>query len=619
MKNYFRRWGYATRRSQLWIALKPYKSLLVWISLGMILQAGLTLLQPWPVRTMIDHVVENPSHGHGTAGWDLLRFIISSMEGIFHSREFYFLYQGIGLLFVIYLANSTLLYFQNISLAKLGQQVVFRIRENLFSQLISLPQSFFEQSKTGDLTSRISKDTAEVQDLLESLLTILVRSLPTVLGIMVVSFALDWIYALTFIFVIPIVYWTNVVFTRLTKDAIRQQKHIEGEMASSVQEAFYHHKAVATMSLENDVVDNFLQSGRQSAFHGVQAGRFEGILTASLDLIVGATSLLVLFVGILRIMHGCLTVGQLMVFLAYLNSLFKPIREISKFTGRIAKSAAALERVEEIMRLDLTEIGATESDDAVEAPPFHGRIELENVSFAYRNGQAILKNFNLSLKAGQRVAIVGDSGSGKSTILQLIMRLYDPQQGRVIIDGIDVKDVKLESLRKQMAIVLQDSYVFNMTLLENIAVAKPGSNKDEVIGAAKAAGADNFIRDLPDGYDTIIGEGGSGLSGGQRRRIAIARAFMRNAPIILLDEPTVGLDAASEQAVVDAIKLLIQRRTAIIVTHQLSTITDMDLIVVLSKGEIMEVGRHEDLLNRAGLYKKFWEAQQLDGLSPVAK
>jgi ATP-binding cassette subfamily B protein len=227
---------------------------------------------------------------------------------------------------LIYLSNSILLYLQNVSLAKLGQQVVLRIRENLFSQLISLPASFFEQRKTGDLTSRISKDTAEVQDLLESILTISVRSLPTVMGILIVSFVLDWIYALTFVFVIPVVYWANAVFTRRIKKAIRQQKSIEGEMASSVQEAFYQHKAVATLSLEDDVVDNFLESGRQSAFHGVQAGRFEGILTASLDLIVGATSLLVLFVGILRIMHGCLTVGQLLVFLAYLNSLFKPIR-----------------------------------------------------------------------------------------------------------------------------------------------------------------------------------------------------------------------------------------------------------------------------------------------------
>jgi ATP-binding cassette, subfamily B, bacterial len=380
MKNYFRRWADVPARSQLWMALKPYKSLIVWIAMSMILQTGLTLLQPWPVRTMIDHVVEHPSHGHGTAGWDLLRFIVSSMEGIFRSRKFDFLYEGIGLLFLIYLSNSILLYLQNVSLAKLGQQVVLRIRENLFSQLINLPHSFFEQRKTGGLTSRISKDTAEVQDLLASLLTISVRSLPTVLGILIVSFVLDWIYALTFIFVIPVVYWANVVFTRRIKKAIRQQKSIEGEMASSVQEAFYQHNAVATLSLENEVVDNFLECGRQSAFRGVQAGRLEGLLTASLDLIVGATSLLVVFVGILRIMHGCLTVGQLMVFLAYLNSLSKPMREISKFTGRIAKSAAALERIEEIMRLDLTEIGATESDDAIEAPPFQGHIKLEDIS-----------------------------------------------------------------------------------------------------------------------------------------------------------------------------------------------------------------------------------------------
>ncbi len=609
MKKTFGNWGQILGNSQLHLALRAYWPLVLLVSLNMLAQAGLTLVQPWPIRTMIDHVVENPTHAHGTAGWDLFRFVVSSVNGFLTSSDFDFLFKGIGILLIICLLSSILLYFQNIILARLGQKAVLYIRQNLFSQLIFFPHSFFEKAQTGDLTSRIFKDTAEVQDIVESLITLVVRSVPTVLGILVVCFALDWVYALTFVFVIPLVYWVNAVFIRRTKDAVRQQRSIEGRMASDVQEALYYHKAVATLSLEDNLVKGFLRNGSQSALYGVQAGRFQGLLTSSIDLLVGGTSVLVLFVGVLRIMHGCLTVGQLMVFLSYLNSIFKPIREISKFASRIASSAAALERIEEITRVNPEELGATELPDAVEAPPFRGDIQLEGVTFGYQSNRDVLENFSLAISAGQNVAVVGPSGSGKSTILQLFTRLYDPQKGQIKIDGIDIRNFKHASLRKQMAVVLQESFIFNATIEENIAIAKPGATRREVVKAAKAAAADDFIRGLPQGYDTPLGEGGAGLSGGQKRRLSVARAFLRNAPIVLLDEPTTGLDPTSEQEVMEGLRRLTKGKTTIVVTHQLSTATDADLIVVLTDGKILESGTHEELWKRDGAYRQLWDAE----------
>jgi ATP-binding cassette subfamily B protein len=570
---------------------------------------------PWPVQAIIDHIGRSSIHSHDPAArYSLFQFILSSAERFIQSNEFDFLYKNIGWLSLLYLSNAALLYFQNIVLVRLGQRVVLDIRRRLFSHLIALPQNFFEKAQTGDLTSRISKDTADLQDLLEGLLTIGVRSIPTILGILVVSFTLDWIYALTFLLVIPVIYWANLLLTRRTRDAVRKQRSVEGAIASNVQEALYSHKAVATLCLEEDVLEDFVEAGEESALHGVAAGRFQGMLTASMDFLVGATTLVILFVGVLRILHGCLTVGQLLVFLSYLNSLFKPIREISKFTGRMTKSTTALERIEEIMGMDLFQMGATETADAIPAPPFRGHIALRGVTFGYQPDQPILEGVNLEVLPGQKVAFVGDSGSGKSSILSLIMRLYDPWEGQVVVDELDIRRFTLSSLRNQMAIVLQDSFIFNMTIRENIALARPEATAAEVIQAAKAAEADEFIQELPLNYDTPLGEGGAGLSGGQKRRLAIARAILRNSPLVLLDEPTAGLDATSEQNVMEALRRLSQGKTTIVVTHQLSTITDADQIFLISKGKIQESGSHEELLRKGSAYAHLWATQQGESL-----
>ncbi|SMC22330.1 ATP-binding cassette, subfamily B [Desulfacinum hydrothermale DSM 13146] len=604
--------------SQLTSAVRRHWKVALLVAAAMAGQTLLTLAQPWPLRALIDHVVQNPSNTNDLMSrYSLTEFILVSIRGFFHEDLYHFLFQGIFLLALIYCGNALLLYVQNTALATLGQRVVLTIRERLFSHLVSLPHGFFEKARTGDLTSRISKDTADAQDILESLLTVLIRSLPTVVGILVVSFVMDWIYALTFVMVIPVVYWANVFFSRRTREAVRRQRRIEGALASSVQETFYYHKAVTSLSLENEVVDDFLEGGRESAQQAVRAGRYQGMLTASMDMLVGATSLLVLFVGILRIIHGCLTVGQLMVFLSYLNSLFKPIREMSKFAGRWAKSSAALERIEEIMALNPAEMGACDVPHAVPAPRFRGHVQFRDVWFGYDKDRPLLRGFEMAVAAGERVALVGDSGSGKSTLLHLLMRLYDPDRGAVLVDGRDIREFTLASLRNQMAVVLQDSYIFRMSVRDNIAMAKPGATEDEVVAAARAAGAHEFILGLSQGYDTQLGEGGGGLSGGQKRRLAIARAILRDAPIVVLDEPTVGLDAASEKRVMASIQRLTRGRTTFMVTHQLATIMDFDRIVVLSGGEVVESGRHEDLVQAGGLYQRLWESQRAEEESPL--
>ncbi len=599
------------RNSQLFLALRGHWALATAVVFCLVGQTILTLAQPWPVRVIIDYVVKSPTISHDfrpTGG--VMELAAARISQFFTSPDVRFLLGYLTILLGIYLLNAFLLYLQNLALARLSQQVILAVRRNLFSHLMFLPQRFFDGARTGDLTSRISKDTAHIQDVLEALLIVSIRSFPLVLGILIVSFVMDWSFALTLVFVVPMACWANALFMQRAREAVKGQMRIEGALAANVQEAFYNHRAVTVLSVENKMIGDFLTGGQESAVQGVKAGRLQGMLTASMDTLVGVTSMVVILVGALRILHGDLTIGQLTIFIAYVNSLFKPVREIAKFTNRLAKSASALERIEEVMQLRPLDKECRRTQQLGKKLALKGRIELERVTFGYHKDRPVLSDFSLIIEEGQRVALVGDSGNGKSTILHLIMKLYSPQQGTVRIDGLDISALACSSLRTQLAIVLQDSHLFNLSIRGNIAMARPGATELEVARAARAAGADEFIRKLPQGYRTHLGEGGAGLSGGQKRRIAIARAILRDAPIVLLDEPTTGLDPISEQKVSEALKSLTKGKTTIVVTHQLKTVAEMDRIVVLSQGEIAESGKHQELLNRNGVYKMLWDAQQ---------
>ncbi len=597
--------------SQIWLAAKKQWKTAVTVAASLLAMSAMTLVLPWPMKFIIDRIiVEVPSAGRISGDkTGLLHFIFASLQGIFHQGMGGAVYRAIGVYVVLALLSGLFIYVAQVELVRLGQNVTLTVRGRLFSHLINLPQSFFEKAKSGDLTNRISNDTAEIQAILEAFLVVFVQSLPTIAGILVVAFALDWIYALTFVVVIPVIYAATRYYARLTQKASRLQRRTEGALASAAQEAIYYHKAVAALSLEGEVTADLVSSGKLSALRGIETGRWRGRLTVSVELLVSLTTAFVLLVGVMRIYHGCLTVGQLTVFLAYLESLFKPVRQLSKFVGQVGKSLASNERIEEIMKIRPAEMGATDRPGAIDAPPLSGGIRFEGVRFGYAGGREVLRGFCLDVKAGETVAVVGESGSGKSTLVNLVLRLHDPVEGAVLLDGADARRYRLDSMRQQMATVLQDSYIFDTTVRENIQIAATSPDDSGYEAAARAAGAHDFIMELPEGYETRLGEGGSGLSGGQRRRLAIARAFMRNAPILLLDEPTTGLDAATEREVSESLRALARGRTTIIVSHQLSTIADADRIVVLSEGRVAESGRHGELLAANGLYAELWRRQ----------
>ncbi len=598
-------------RTQIGKAAKRNRKLVLLVVASLMGMTGMTLLLPWPTKYIIDRlIIEVPTAGRATGSEvGLLPFVVHSLHNALGESPEGFVYKAIGFYLLLALGNSLFLYLSIAAITRLSQNVTLAVRSLLFNHMISLPHSFFESAKSGDLTNRISQDTAQIPSILEGFLVVFVRSIPTILGIMVVAFAMDWIYALTFVLVIPVIYAATRYYALQTRQAARLQRRTEGALASTAQEAIYFHKAVATMSLESEVAAELVSSGRTSALQGILTGKYQGRLTALVELLVSLTTVFVLMIGALRIYHGCLTVGQLTVFLSYLASLFKPVRQVSKFVGDLGKSLASAERIEEVMAVRPDEIGATDAPDAREAPAFSGEIRFEDVSFGYRKDRKILSGLSLAIRPGEKIAVVGGSGLGKSTLVNLLLRLYDPWSGRITLDGVDIREYTLNSLRRQMATVLQDSYIFDATVRENICLACPEKDAAPYEAAARAAGAHEFIEKLPEGYETPLGENGASLSGGQKRRLAIARAILRNAPIVLLDEPTAGLDATTEREVMAALDKLCQGRTSIVVTHQLSTIVNADRIVLLDQGRVAESGRHEELLALGGRYLDLWKSQ----------
>jgi ATP-binding cassette subfamily B protein len=599
------------RHSMLWQALKNNKVLCLVVFISLAGQTITIICLPWPIKNIIDYLIQRiPTAGSGTGSIvGLSDFIIHSFYALFSNEDFKFIYSNILIFTGIIFLNSLFLYLQSTYLVELGQNVVFEIRKRLFTHLINLPQNYFVAHSSGDLTSRISNDTNEVKNILKTGIITIVRSIPTVLGILIIAFSLDWIYALTFVIVIPLIYTATYYFSNQAKKTLRQWRKMEGTLSAGAQEAIYSHKAVAALSAENDFTNELMVNSRLSVESGIKAGRFQGLLLSSVEYIISMTTALVLFIGALRILHGCLTVGQLTIFMAYSRSLFTPVRQFSTLMGQVAQSVVSYERVEEIMDINPSEIGTGDRSTSVEAPSFQGDIHFSGISFGYTEQRKILHNFDLQIHQGNKVAIVGDSGSGKTTSLNLLMRFYDPQEGQITIDGFDIRNFTLHSLRSQVAFVLQDSYIFNTTVRDNIALAMGKIDEGRIIDAAKAARAHEFIEKLENGYNTVLSEGGSKLSGGQKRRIAIARAIIRNVPIIIMDEPTAGLDANSENQVIEALDKLTENKTTIIVTHQLSTIIKADCIAVVNKGRVVETGTHEELLSNRDVYCNLWKSQ----------
>ncbi len=497
-------------------------------------------------------------------------------------------------------------YVSSVSMSLASTRIITEIRAQLYTHLQRLSLSFHNQARSGDLITRITNDTGRLKDVMITTAIPLVVNNLTLVGMVGVMFWLNWELTLIALTVFPLFLLTTVRITRRIHGLAKQQRKREGAMAALASEAMGAIKVVKALSLEGMLEDSFSNQNQQSLQEGVKTQQLSAGLQRTIQILVAVAKALVLWRGVQLVLQQAITPGDLLVFITYLKTAFKPTRKLAQQTAQIAKAIASGERVMDLLD---TVPDIRDSRGAMEAPAFRGQVSFHQVSFGYKSDHSILNNLNLEAQPGQKVALVGPSGGGKSTLVSLLLRLYDPDRGQIRIDGHDVREYKLESLRRQITIVLQESVLFGVSVRDNIAYGLLGASQKEIEAAARLANAHDFIMALPQGYDTILGERGATISGGQRQRIAIARAAIRKAPIVILDEPTVGLDNANEQAVTEALDRLIQECTTFLITHDLRGTVNADRICYLEKGTILESGTHDQLMRLGGHYATLYQLQ----------
>lgn len=588
--------------SQFSSALRQEKALLSSVIFALLFQAALSMVQPWPLQIIFDNVILGKPPG---------KLLVRISGPFWPTISKNLLTISIVVLLAVALLNGLALYVQNIRSTRLIQKVVHRLRVSLFSHVMELPVAYFNKVGAGEIVSRITTDTADTKPLLEGGIILVCRSIPTFVGIFLIMMSMDLPFALLTLALAPFLAWSTYFFGQRVKRASRMQRRHESQLADVTALAVRTQRCLKLLGLQDQEVQRLADRCLQSRRAAVEAGSWQGFYTAATTVALTAGTALMVLVGVFRIKAGYISPGELLVFMNYLRSLFKPVREVTKYFNKISKAMACNERIEEVMAIAPCHLGVCEIPNAIPMPPFREEIEFKDVSFQYDAENRIFEGMSFRIQKGQKVAVVGDSGSGKSTLLSLIPRFFDTNGGQILIDGRDIRSFSLDSLRRQIAIVPQEHIIFHTTVMENIALGRPEqkARREEIYKAAEKANAHEFISQLPDGYQTELGTGHVQLSGGQAKRLLIARALLRNAPIVLLDEPTSGLDPHSETQVMEAFDNLMEQRTILIVTHDLPTIANAGLIIVLREGRIVESGSHEELLEKEGLYDFFWKEQ----------
>ena len=535
------------------------------------------LLEPWPIKLVIDWVLLGQP----------LPDALASAPGISQGSRMPLLY-GIAVVIVALAMLRGLFYLRHrLIVARLGIEVSAELRLDLYQHIQGLSLKFHDRRRTGDLIVRLTSDIRMLRAAFLSLPLELVESVLLMAGMTAVMLAMDWRLALFALALLPLVALLVRRYQRPMRQAIRKQREREGHLASLASEALGAIRVVQGFGRERQEVRRFGGANRRDMRSGMKASRYEAKLRWAADLAVSTVTAVILLLATRRILAGALSVGDLIVFISYLRIFARPLRRISRTTERMIRATAAGERVLGILE---TPASVTDAPDAVPAPRLRGDVELRGVYFSYGGEKSVLQNIDLSIGAGERVAIVGPTGAGKSTLASLLPRLYDATAGEVRVDGLDVRALTLESLRRQISIVFQEPVLFATTVAENIGYGKPGADRAAVERAARRARVDRIISRLRDGYDTVLGERGGTLSGGQRQCVAIARAMIRNAPILILDEPTTGLDARSAARVNRALRRLMRGRTVLMITHDPRNLDGVERVVRLEHGVIVSDG-----------------------------
>src|SRR5262245_16595140 len=562
---------------RFWPYLKRERSLVTLSLLALYADVALRLLEPWPLKVVLDRVVAT-ARGHATHRFAAFDAIDPATLLI------------LAALAVVAFAalRAVAAYYNTVGLALVGNRVLTQVRNDLYHQLQRLSLSFHTRARTGNLLIRVTGDVGFLQDIVVTAFLPLLGNGLTLVGMAAVMLWMNAPLALVVFATGPLFWLSTVRISRRIQETARRHRQLEGEMAATAAESIGAVKVIHALSLEGTFAQAFTGQSRKNLATGVVATRLSAGLERTVDLLIAVATALVLWFGARSALRGAITPGDLVVFLTYLRTAFRPMRDFAKYTGRLAKASAAGERV-----LDLLDRVPDVRDlpGAVTAPPLRGAVRFEGVSFAYEPGRPALEQIDCEVEPGEHIALVGPSGSGKTSFVSLILRLYDPTAGRVLIDGRDIREYTLASLRAQMSVVLQDSLLFAGSIRDNIAYGARGGNGvslDEVAAAARLANADSFIVGLPQGYDTVIGERGVTLSNGQRQRIAIARAAIRHAPILILDEPTTGLDHENAQAVSEALERLAEGQTTFLITHDPDLAARAHRILYLDTGRVRQ-------------------------------
>ncbi len=579
--------------------LRPHWLQLCLATLTMMLGAFLDVLRPWPLKVVIDRVLsQRPSRVPFFHVW-LDNAPFTRMQ---------ILYGACGATVVIALLVGLFAYYFTRTMGTVGQHYGFGLRRALFAHLQRLSLRFHDKQRTGDLTMRLMSDIKEVQDMITSGIGSLATDGCMLVGMLTVMLWVDWKFALVSLCLSPLLFWAVFRSKRRIKIASRKARKSTGLLASLAQETLASVRIVQGLAQEDRVDELFRAQSENHHQASLDLVRYQARITPLMDTIAALGVTVVIWYGATRVLAGELTTGDIVLFFAYVSSMYGPMKGLARTSVDIDKATAAAERIAEVM---LIRSEVADREGAQKVSRLAGGIEFRDVSFAYEPSQPVLSHVNLVIAPGEKVAIVGATGAGKSTLVSLIPRLYDPSRGEVRIDGQDIRHYALQSLREQISLVLQDSLLFSGSVRENIAFGCPGASDEQIVAAAVAANADEFIERLPEGYEGPIGERGTTLSGGQKQRIAIARAILRDAPILLLDEPTSSLDSASEQVVMEALERAAQGRTTLIIAHRLSTARLADRIVVLERGRVVEEGSHFELLARNGRYAQFYHLQMM--------